>query len=315
MTVTNAKGCSAKPFFKTVKSYLGLLILLLSVIFLIIYSRDVSAGVISGITLAVRSIIPSLFPFLILSDIFIRQFSSGTGVVGRIFSRIFGFPPQAAGAFLCGSFSGFPVGVKCATDLYLGGNINKSELERLICIVNNPSPAFVIAAVGTMRGSTRDGVILYISVILAAILTGIFFLKRGGGKSDITNQPIKTDFSLVTSIKNAAYTSIGISAYIIFFSGLLGIIKAIFKSPDLTLFFSLFLEIGNAASLLAASGLDRTLSLALTAFALVCSGLSVHMQSKSLLPSEISIKKYILMKLVTGMLSAVIVVLILSTVL
>ena len=301
-----------KPFFKIAKKSLGFLFLFISVITLITYSRDVSAGVVSGITLAVRSIIPSLFPFLILSDVFINQLGSDTGVFGRIFSRLLGMSPMASGAFLCGSFSGFPVGVKCASELYSHGNIKKEELERLIGFVNNPSPAFVIAAVGTMRGSAKEGVILFISVILAAIITAFLFSGRSEKTTACEVKYAKAHFELVTSIKNAAYTSIGISSYIIFFSALLGIIDAIFGSYEITLFLSLFFEVGNAASLLAKSSLLPHVSLSLTAFALGFSGLSVFMQAKSLLPEDISMKKYIIMKLIQGTISALIALLIIN---
>ncbi len=310
MTKNNLQAAHSAHTCEKAKRCFYIIFLLLTVILLITYSADVSAAILQGITLAVRSIIPSLFPFLILSDIFIYQFSEESGALGRIFSKAFGMPPSAISAFLCGCFSGFPVGVKCAAELYSHGDIENSELERLIGFVNNPSPAFVIAAVGTMRGSTREGVILYISVLAATIITGLLFSKRYKSSTVEKRQQLRTKFSLVTSIKNAAYTSIGISAYIIFFSALLGIIDALFVSPEITLIFSLFLEIGNAASLLAKSQLNSATSLALTAFALGFSGISVHMQARSLLPNGIYMKKYIIMKLVVGVAAAAITLLI-----
>lgn len=308
------KTTLAKPDRKS--RYLGFrrfveILLLISAVFLLIkYSSVVTAGAISGITLAVRSIIPALFPFLILSDVFVYTLDGETGVFGRIFSKIFGISPYGAIAFLCGCFSGFPVGVKCAADLYSQGKIGKDDFERIIGFVNNPSPAFVIAAVGGMRGNTEEGVILYISTLLAAVIVGILFSKRGKKTKICKLKYAKTHFSLASSIKNAAYTSVGISAYIIFFSVLLSVIKAVFASGEITIIASLFLEVGNAASLLASSSFHYTVSLTLTAFALGFSGLSVLMQAKSLLPDGVSMRKYAVMKLLQGVFSVLTVLLI-----
>lgn len=304
MTKTSPNILNKSPFFRRITSYLKFPLLVLTVAVLIKYSSVITTAILAGINLAVRSIIPSLFPFLILSDLLICTNDTKVGVFGRFFSRLFGLPASAGNAFLCGSFSGFPIGVKCAADLYSRTSISKQNLERLIGFVNNPSPAFVISAVGAMRSNTLEGVWLYTSVLLSAVITGIVFSKREkiSPASKLASEENK--FNLVSSIKNAAYTSISISAYIIFFSALLGVIDAIFSSAEITLLCSLFLEIGNAASLLAKSSLDKHVSLIMTSFALGFSGISVHMQARSLLPENISMKKYSAMKLFQGLISA-----------
>lgn len=306
MTVRKSNARTKSNLYESGKRYVGIFTVMLSATMLIAFSGEISTSIVSAIRLSVTSVIPALFPFIILSDFIISQPRGTGGMLGKGFSRAFGLPASAMTAFLCGTLCGFPIGVKVATEIYARGEISKDELERLIGFINNPSPAFVISAVGAMRGNISEGVILYIAVVLSAVIVGLTFSVHSRVIRKSAAPTKDREFNLVSSVKGAAYSSIGISAYIIFFSALLGIVRALWESEAVTVAFAVFLEIGNASSLIAGASLENTVSLALTGFALGFSGFSVHMQAFSLLPEEISRKKYILMKLMQGALAAAI---------
>ena len=65
-----------------------------------------------ALLLCTSSLIPTLFPFMVISEIMVR---SGCGTLfarfpGKLFSRIFGISPNAATALIFGILCGFPVG-------------------------------------------------------------------------------------------------------------------------------------------------------------------------------------------------------------
>lgn len=276
-------------------------ILLLCPAFL--FPGELAEGVISGIRLAAFGVIPAIFPYSVISDA-LRVLITGGGVISCIFSKIFSTSKNALGVFIIGTVCGFPIGVKSASDLYLGGVIKKEEAEHLIGFCCNPGLAFVISGVGVgILGSFRVGVLLYISVVLSALLCGFVF-KPKRDICDNTDIIPGQKFDFVASVKSAGFTSITISSYIIFFSAVLGLIKHIFKNTLFTLGFAAILEVSSGVKYTASGGiLPSEFILPTVAFILGFSGLSVHLQARSLAPREICFKRFYLMKILQGVIS------------
>ena len=269
---------------------------------MLIFGKELKESVLLGVRLSATNIIPTLFPFMVLTDYWVSVIDFREGnIFSRIFERVFNIRGEGLSAFLCGIFCGFPMGVKTAVDLYHGGVIDKDELEHLAGFINNPSLAFVISGIGVgMYGSLQIGLLLYLGVMTSSVLVGLLFSKKTQ-KTHTHSEIMRQKFDLVASIKSAGMSSIAISSYIIFFSALIGLVSCIVKNSIFTTLFSTLCEISSATNLIANSGNFSTLiSLSITAFALGFSGFSVHLQSFVFLPPEVSRKKYLLMKFLQG---------------
>lgn len=266
----------------------------------ICFSSEISKAIHDGIILCAFSIIPSLFPFFVISD-FLMSCSSSDGIVGRCFQKIFGISSVGCTAFICGTLCGFPIGVSAATDLYRKGSLTSDECERLAGISTNPSLAFVISGVGaSINGHVKYGILLYLSVIFSALAVGIIFAKKHT-KNKNTRIITGQNFDIVASIKKAGTSSINVSCYIIFFCAVLGVIHNLIKSNLLFTLAAAILEIGNAVSVIKkASDLSPLFTQIMTGFALGFSGISVHLQAFSYFPKELSKKKFLLMKAMQG---------------
>lgn len=269
----------------------------------IVYAKEARESALAGMRLSAVSVIPSIFPFLVLSDIISATGFPGSGFLGGIMARLFGIPPACATAVLCGNVCGFPVGVRIASESYRRGEITHGELEGVIGIANNPSLAFTVSAVGLgMRGSFAEGLALYLCVLAATAAVGVIF-KSKKEKIEFFHEISRQNFSLASSIKNAGVACVGIASYIIFFSSAVGVIRAAVGSELITTLITPLFEVGLATSLLSGGALSEGLSFALCAFALGFSGLSVHMQAAMLLPSGISMRRYYVEKLCEGVLA------------
>lgn len=269
-------------------------------------ANAVRESVIDGIRLSALSVIPSLFPFFILSDFLSCGYEPDNGVISRNICRVLGISQTCLGSVLIGFICGFPLGIKSATELYSKGKISREECEKLCAVTNNPSMAFVISGVGAgMRGNIPEGVILYISVVISAIVMCIFIRSKFQKTSDFDNIS-KQRFDLSLSIKSSALSSLYVSSYIIFFSALLGLIRSICKNDFLNIAFATVLEIGNAIFVISKSkALSHVFAFTLSGFALGFSGISVFMQAASYLPSEIKKARLLGYKLIQGAISAV----------
>ncbi len=284
-------------------------LLLLILLLIPLYAEAMRSGIARGIRLCATTIVPSVFPFMILSSIILHYsvFDSLT-FLSRPFERIFRINKNGLCAFLCGSLCGFPLGAKCATEAYACGRISKDECERLIAFSSNASPAFLIVGVGNLRQSISEGLLLYFIMILSAIAVGMLF-GRKKAPSRLCGALENTDFSFTRTVENAGLQTLFVCSYLLIFSALIGILQLLFS--DLPILYTIalpWLEIGSACAALAKGSLSPSLSLALTAFAVSFGGLSVHLQSAGLLRgSGISMKRYYAGKLLQGAIAVLLV--------
>jgi sporulation integral membrane protein YlbJ len=287
-------------------------IALLSSVFVLslLYPDKIAHSVRSGLELCHRVIVPSVFPFLVISDLLYRvcDFTS-LNCIERFFEKFFKVNGSGFLPFALGCCCGFPLGVKCCVETYESGNISLDEAERLIGFCNNTGPAFVICGVGLgLRQDPIQGIVVYTSMIISAILVGVLFSIGKKPSCRYETKRNVTSFSLTNSIKNAGLGTVNICAYITFFACAVGLLRAFLGESLPYLFFICFIEIGSATSILSKTALISNLtSLAMTSFAIGFSGLSVHLQALSYLKgTDIKVSRYFMMKLLQGAVSAII---------
>lgn len=279
-----------------------------------------------GLSLCASSVIPSLFPFMVISEIIV---SSGVGVrISRLFAKpmryLFGVSEAGAAVYILGAVCGFPIGAKTAVSMYEKGIMTKPEVERLMTFCNNPGSAFVISAIGvSLLGSKKIGILLYICIILSSVIVGMLgkYFWRDRKKSFLQAPmliPCELDVKTVTSaVSSSALSMLTVCAYVTFFSALVGCLGSLlshFSLPNEILacifgFFELSSGVGTAAEL--GNPLHATLFCALFSG---WSGLSVHFQIMTVCSSrDISCKPYIIAKAVQSVICAALMMLLMKT--
>ena len=270
------------------------------------FSPLISEGVRSALSFCFEVILPSAFPFMILSDLmlFLLRFEKITSL-RALFSKLFKINGSAITVFLTGLISGFPIAAKLSRELYISGKISKDECERLIGFSNNPSPAFVISGIGAgLLGSLKIGAFLYLISVFSSIATGIIFARFAVCENQMEYEEIHS-FSFVNSVKIATKACVNICGFITFFSVVITLFRIFIKNDLALALISSFLEVGNASRLITSLKLEYSLLFPLLSFAISFSGLSVHFQSKSLLSdTDISFNKYYIMKFISAVISA-----------
>lgn len=274
-----------------------------------------------GLTLCARTVIPSLFPFMVISELLV---SSGAGeALGRLFAgimrRIFGLSGAGASAVFLGSMCGFPVGARTAAALLDRNAISKRECEHLLTFVSNPSSAFLITAVGlSLYGNRHLGVVLYITVLGCGLFIGFlarFFMRRGDEPAEHPHFPSGLHIGGVETftgaVSSAATGMLTVCAYVIFFSAITGALGCAVKPSGqvgevgYALLCGLLEMTGgiSQASMLA----DEGWRLILTAVFAGWSGLSVHCQVMTLCGGRgVSFRPYLIAKGVQGILCGVV---------
>ena len=134
-----------------------------------------------GLSLCGNLILPSLFPFFVLT--FLLNDLGLPGYLGRftepIMQKLFGISGTGAAAFLMGITGGYPLGAGCIADLVQKGELTPDEGDRLLLFCNNSGPAFLIGAVGVgIFHSGGVGLLLYAVHVFSALVTGLFLSGR-----------------------------------------------------------------------------------------------------------------------------------------
>ena len=82
-------------------------------------SEETAQAVRDGLALCAQSVVPALFPFFVLSGLFISM--GCAGVLAPALGRLPGVSPAGASAFLLGAVGGYPVGARTVGQLRPGG--------------------------------------------------------------------------------------------------------------------------------------------------------------------------------------------------
>lgn len=267
-------------------------------------------------------IIPSLFPFFVCSGILV--YSGFAETLARLFRPVmrplFNVNENGAAAFVLGMISGYPTGAVTACQLYENAYLSKSETERLLAFCNNSGPLFIAGAVGTaMYKSPRIGLILYLSHLAAAILTGVIFryYKRDGFSAPQSR--LKTADALPSEIFQRVLASsinsiLTVCGAVIFFFTVSGLILAPFRfAPAPSAFLRSLAELTGGMELISALPVPLGARLIVSSFSIGFAGLCVHIQVMSVTARYgLSLKPYILGKLLHGVLSAAVTLLFLT---
>ena len=307
---------------------LGLLCATLALMF---WPQEAMEAAREGLRLCYNVILPSLFPFFVLSALVVDL--GLAGYIGRalegIMRPLFNVPGACASAFALGFVGGYPVGARTALSLYQKGMCTKTEAERLLAFCNNSGPAFILGVVGAgVFASSKVGLLLYLAHAAASVCVGFLFrfYKREGKRRERRASPTfeaeRITVAFTGAIKNSFLSTLNICAFVVFFTvvikllflsgllpGLAGVLGALlsplgFSTRWAERLLTGLIELTSGVWTLTGDG-STSGKLSMAAFLLGWAGLSVHCQVLSFIGgSGLSVKTYIGGKLLHGGLSA-----------
>ena len=185
----------------------------------------VRAAAAEALSLCAGSVIPALFPFLVVSSLLL---SLGLGellspMLAGLMEPLFRVDGVGSSALLLGLVGGYPIGAKTAADLYRGGRLSRPEAERLLAFCNNSNPVFLISVLGVgVFGSVRAGVWLWLIHLLSALLTGLLFRNHGGparrqAGGTAAFQAVSLSAAFVAAVRESLSGMLSVCAFVTFF--------------------------------------------------------------------------------------------------
>ena len=260
------------------KNIVSLIIVCAITACLIIYPKDTAQGIKSGFLLLVNSLIPSLFPFMVLSS-YIAQ-SGISEMVSSLFKKPFQhiFKTDGYGivSLILGLLGGYPVGAKTVAELYTNGKITQNDAQRLLYWCINPSPAFAVTAVGTfMLGNTGSGLILYASCLLSSLTVGLVCRFLSDGEKSIIKVTEKNngENAFVKSVTKGSEAMLSVCGWVLTFSVLSSLCEALNLPHPVSVLIKSAAEVTTGCENAAASNLSLPVIAAILGFggfAVIC---------------------------------------------
>lgn len=184
------------------------------VLLLILDSRTALAGAQSAVELCFSSVIPTLFPFLVMSAMLTSSINESNLRLLRPMNRLLGIPNGTEGIFLTGILGGYPTGAQAVYQSWKSGQLSRADAKRMLTFCSNAGPAFIFGILGTKFTYGWVPWLLWGVHILSAVFIAIIVPKNKslGGRTS-SSKPI----CLTQSLKMAVITMGYICGWIVIF--------------------------------------------------------------------------------------------------
>ncbi len=308
---------------KKLLSFLLVLLIFTTTICVFIYSKNINEIVLFSFELWKKNIFPSLFPFLIISNILINiGFVEFLGnIFKKIMNKIFRISGSGSFVFFMSMLSGFPSSAKYIKDLLDKNLIDEKESQQLLSFCFFSNPLFIINTIGLMFFKTKSiGLIILISHILGNIILGIIIRKKDfvsekkisfrKSISQFNNAINKSDIFniLINAISNSVQILIFIFGIITLFLIIISLVNNIFNLSNLNnAILSGILEMTSGLKYTSFLDIDVIYKIIISTALISFGGLSVHTQIMSILKDiKIRYLPFLISRIIHAFISSII---------
>lgn len=186
----------------------------LGMLVLILDSKTALKGAAVGVELCIKSVIPSLFPFFLLSGILVASWMGASFPLLRPLCRFLGMPKGSESLLIAGFLGGYPVGAKAIRDAWAKGFLRKEDAQRLLCFCNNAGPAFLFGMVAPLFPDPFSGWALWGIHILSALITSCILREKTTAQVSI---PHEKSGNLTQSLIGAIKVTAQVCGWVILF--------------------------------------------------------------------------------------------------
>lgn len=247
-------------------------------IILVLDTKCAATGVSEGISLCMQTVIPALFPFLLIAPM-LTAFLPHLPAF-HLLGRLLGIPVGSESIFLTGILCGYPIGAKMIYDAWNQKVLTLAEAKRMLTFSNNAGPAFIFGIGYSVFTERWIPWALWLIHVMSAVLIG--WLLPGK-----TNRQYHSIGTTKPTFRENLENSLAVMAHICGWIIVMRIILAFISKWVLWLFPNWiqvlicgFFELANGCSLLHKIADPSVRFLLMTCF-LAFGGLSVHMQTAS----------------------------------
>lgn len=275
---------------------------LLIIVVLLLYPEKACASAYLGLSLWYERMIPTLFPFMMISAILISynmvpHFIQLFRPFFRIFFRL---PDSGLYTIFIGFLCGFPMGAKTVSDLYHRDELSLQQANYLLGFCNNIGPVYFISFAYPLLASLPVGFTLPLPICLFGmygipLLYGILAQPKIIKKKSISMGSVRQALPFDSIITSNLLSLSKLAGYMIFFNMLYVLFDNILIPTPLRILLALFLEISGGLNRLAQATGNNLSILPLIGFIMLqFGGISCLFQTMSFTQNTpLSIRQYL----------------------
>ncbi len=252
----------------------------IGMLLLILDARTALSGAVDAVELCIRSVIPSLFPFFVLSGIMTGALSGVHIPFLRPIGHLCGIPEGAENLLLTGLLGGYPAGAQAVGDCWRQGHLTADDARRMIGFCSNAGPSFIFGMVAGRFEDAKTAWALWAVQLLSCLITGIVLPGKSDGKGSAV---AKNKINLSKVLSGSLQAIAAVCGWVILFRVILSVLHRwiLWLLPlELQAVFAGALELTNGCFLLPQID-DEALRFITASGMLSFGGLCVAMQTAS----------------------------------
>ncbi len=210
-----------------VKFYLYTFLAFVLTAVILLFPADCLSFALKGLNLWFERMIPTLFPFMVLSGIIIRMdlTDSFVKILNPVLGRLFRIRPACVYGMLVGFLCGFPMGAHVTAQLYEQKQISRQEAAYLLSFCNNIGPVYFISFVLPMLSLKETAPFLF-GMYGLPLLYGLFLrytvFQNAVDGGFCQRLPAKKRIFLLTAMDESVLSALSgiarLGGYMVFFN-------------------------------------------------------------------------------------------------
>ncbi len=194
----------------------------LCMLILILDGKTAIEGARTGIDLCLRTVIPALFPFVMLSILLCSAFAGSPLPLLSPLGRLCGIPKGLEFLLITGFLGGYPVGAQSTALAWKSGVLTKEEAQRILAFCSNAGPAFLFGIIGPVFSSRWTPWLLWAIHISSALLTALCLPVNCTSARNISPRP---GISITSGLNTALRAMGAICGWVVLFRILIGFLQ------------------------------------------------------------------------------------------
>ncbi len=151
-------------------------------VLLILDANTAIGGARDGVLLCMNTLVPSLFPFILLSVLICGNLAGTSFRFLRPLGKLCGIPAGSESLLLLSFAGGYPVGAQSVGDAYSTGQLSRQNALRMLGFCNNAGPAFIFGMIASAFAEKAVPWVIWGIHILSAVLTALILPRSETGR-------------------------------------------------------------------------------------------------------------------------------------
>ncbi len=168
---------------------------------LILDTKTAIAGAQDAVNICLMTVIPSLFPFFVLSILLTDALTGWQSPLLKPLGRLCRIPAGSESILILGLLGGYPTGAQSVAQAHRAGQLSKTDAHRMLGFCNNAGPAFLFGMIAPAFPNSQCAWILWLIHIISCLLTGV--ILPGGSHNTAIITGSEKGISVTQAVESA----------------------------------------------------------------------------------------------------------------